>query len=182
VENLNQYLFLLINNFAGHNSTLDYFIVSLGEYTPYIFILFEIYLYFYLKLKDEALFGFYSMLLALSFSKIVSIFYIHNRPFVDNIGVVLSQHKADSSFPSDHTTFVASIAISLLFFKPTRKYGYGLLILALFSGIARIYEGVHYTFDILFAFVIAFVSAYIIYILHNKLIFINRWIIKIIKK
>jgi len=176
MQSFNQELFLFINSFANLNTTIDSVFIAIAEYMPYFFIIFEVVLYFILKLKDEAMFAFTSMLMALSFSKIISIFYIHNRPFVDNLGVTLSSHAPDSSFPSDHTTFMASIAISLFFYKKSKKLSIILIFLALISGLARVYEGVHYPFDILGAFIIAFVSSYIIFKINNKLQIINNFI------
>ena len=177
---MNEKLFLMINNFAGHNHFLDLLGIFLAKGMPYFFILVEIYLYFIAKHKKEALFAFYSVVVALTISFLVSLVYIHNRPFMDNLGVALIHHKADTSFPSDHTTFLFAIAWSFMFFKV--RFWSMFLILALFGGLARVYVGVHYPFDILGGIVIGLVGASIIYILRERLEKINEIVLMIENK
>ena len=91
-----------------------------------------------MSIYNLEIFAFYSVVLAIIISKTIGVFYYHNRPFVDNLGVQLIKHKADSSFPSDHTTFLFAIAFSYLFFK-VKKLAVISLILAFLGGIARVY-------------------------------------------
>ena len=175
---INQDLFLFINSFALQNDILDIMMITIADNMPYLFIIIEFYLYFIIKYKDEAMYAFTSVLAGLSISKIISLFYEHNRPFVDNLGVTISEHAPDSSFPSDHTTFMLSIAFSLIFFKKTKKLGFSLLILGLIGGFARVFEGVHYPFDIIGALLTAMIGVFIILKLQNKLQPINDFISK----
>jgi len=179
---INQDIFLLINNFANQNSTLDTIAIYTAKLSPFVFIAIEIILFFILKLKNEAIFAFYSMILALIFSKITSLFYYHNRPFVDELGTTLVEHLPDSSFPSDHTTFMMAIVISFLFYTKSKKYFYLFFTVALLGGISRIFVGVHYPFDILSAILIAIVSSIIVYKLSYKLLFVNKYILDIESK
>jgi len=158
---MNENLFLLINQFAGKNHILDLVMISLAKGMPYLFILIEIYLYFFTKKKNEAIFAFYSVVLSLIISGIISIFYFHNRPFMDNLGTLLIHHKPDTSFPSDHTTFLFAIAWSFMLFR-VRFWGL-FLILAFLGGIARVYVGVHYPYDILGGIGVGFVGAFIVF-------------------
>jgi undecaprenyl-diphosphatase len=75
-----------------------------------------------------------------------------------------------------------AIVISFLFYEKTKKIFYLFFFIALLGGIARIYVGVHYPFDILFAIFIGFISSYIIYKISNKLISINKYILDIESK
>ncbi len=175
---LNQEIFLIINSYALQNNTLDMIMVTIANNMPYLFIAIEVYLYFVVKYKDEAMYAFTSVLVGMSISKIISLFYEHNRPFVDNIGVTLTTHAPDSSFPSDHTTFMLSIAIGLIFFQRTKVLGYILLVMGLIGGFARVFEGVHYPFDIVGALITAFIGGVIVYKLKNKLQPINNFISK----
>ncbi len=176
---MNEKLFLFINSFAGHYHIFDEIGVFLANGTPYIFILVEIFLYFFIKKKKIALFAFYSTIVALLINQMIGFFYFHNRPFMDSIGTILIYHKAENSFPSDHTTFLFAIAFSFIFFKLDRIFEIFLLILALFGGIARVYVGAHYPFDIAGGIVTGFVGAFIVYIFRNKFEYINNWILKI---
>ena len=110
---MNETLFLYINSFAGNNHILDLFFMISAKAMPYIFIGIEVWLYFIAKRKKEAIFAFYSVLVGLFISQIIGIFYFHNRPFMDNIGHSIGFHIAENSFPSDHTTFIFSIAFSI---------------------------------------------------------------------
>ena len=177
---MNETLFLIINNLAGKSHILDILAISLSKGMPYIFILVEIYLYFIAKKKKETLFAFYSVIISLGISFLISLVYFHNRPFMDNLGTMLITHKAETSFPSDHTTFLFAIAWSFMFFRV--KFWSLFLVLALFGGVARIYVGVHYPFDILGGIVIGLVGASLIYIFREKLEKLNEIIFMVENK
>jgi len=49
---MNKTLFLEINSFAGHSHILDLFFIGCAEFMPYIFILAEVYLYFFANRKN----------------------------------------------------------------------------------------------------------------------------------
>jgi len=174
---MNQELFLMINSLAGKNEVLDILGISLANSMPYIFIVLEIYLYFIVKKKNEAIFAFYSVVVSLGLNFIISLFYFHNRPFMDNLGVMLIQHTPENSFPSDHTTFLFAISFSLVFSKI--KYSYILLFFALLGGMARVYVGVHYPFDILGGIFSGLFGATLIYFFKDRLLFLNQFIFKI---
>ncbi|GAH13048.1 unnamed protein product, partial [marine sediment metagenome] len=53
-----------------------------------------------------------------------------------------------TSFPSTHTIFVFSVAISL-WLSSLKKLAWPLFILAILIGLSRIAVGVHYPFDII---------------------------------
>jgi len=177
---MNENLFLMINSLAGKSHILDLLAISLAKGMPYFFILVEIYLYFVAKKKKEAVFAFYSVIISLGISFLISLFYTHNRPFMDNLGVALIHHKAETSFPSDHTTFLFAIAWSFVFFK-VRFWGV-FLVLAFLGGITRVYTGVHYPFDILGGMVVGLIGAGIIYIFRQKLEKLNEFIFMIENK
>ena len=178
---MNETLFLYINSFAGNNHILDLFFIISAKAMPYIFIGIEVWLYFIAKRKTEAIFAFYSVVIGLFISQIIGIFYFHNRPFMDNLGVQLIHHQAENSFPSDHTTFLFAIAFSYLFFK-LKKLAVISLILAFLGGIARVYVGVHYPFDIMGGIFVGFVASFIVFLLKDRLEFANEIIFKIEKK
>ncbi len=178
---MNQELFLYINAFAGKNQYLDAIGIGLGEYFPYLLITLVVYLYFVMQHKNETIFAFLSTILALSISRIIGLLYFHNRPFMDNIGVTLKEHIADSSFPSDHTTFVFAVIGALLLFKSTRKIGAILLPFGIISSFLRVFEGVHYPLDIVAGIVVGVMSALIVYQLRYRLFVINGVILKIEK-
>jgi undecaprenyl-diphosphatase len=179
---MNEKLFILINQFAGINSFLDKFNITLAEYTPYFFIL--ILFYFWFKptknnsthknfFKNITLFAGYSAILGIIINRIISFFYFHPRPFMENLGTSLIEHTAESSFPSDHTTFMLAIAFVFVYSSSTKKIGLYLIMLGILSGFARIFTGLHFPMDILGSLIIACVSATIIFQLKNNLKKIN---------
>ena len=181
---LNQYLFLLINHIAEKNYWLDVSMIAIAEYTPYFFLLILIFYWFYKrgKFQDTVLYAGYSAVLGLFVNRIISLAYGHNRPFVDGLGKNLVPHIPDSSFPSDHTTFVLCIAITFFLFQKTRVLGFFLFFIGFVSGIARVFVGVHYPFDVFGSLAVALLSAVIIFLYRKMLMPINRIMIAINRK
>ena len=173
-------IFLAINHFAGNSTVIDKLGIFTAEYLPFIFILFLIYLWFNKhKNKEFALYSGYSAILGISLNFFITLFYFHPRPFMDKIGTLLINHLPETSFPSDHTTFMLSIAFMLLYFQETRKAGIILTILGILGGISRIFCGVHYPFDIVGSVFVALVSSYVIFMFRKKLQSFNNLIISL---
>ena len=181
MENLNQKWFLFINSFATKNHTLDFLMIMIAKSLPYFFIALLLYLWFTNK-KNEALFAGFSTSLGVGINLAIGLFYFHNRPFMDNLGVGLLFHKAENSFPSDHTTFVLAISLMLLTFKTTKILGVVTTIFALWCGVARIYLGVHYPFDIIGSIFVSSIAVITITILKSRFLNLNRLIISILIK
>jgi len=139
-------------------------------------------LYFIFKKKNIAIFAFFSMVLALGINQVIGLFYFHNRPFMDGLGTTLVHHVAESSFPSDHTTFMFGIAIFIYVSMKNKILGQILLVLALIGGMSRVFIGVHYPFDIMGSIITATIASMIIYRFHDKLQAINNIIFKIENK
>jgi len=115
---LNIRIFYKINNFAGENLIFDKFMIIIAKYLPFVFILFLLFLW--LKKRQErgfVLYSGYSAILGIFMNFFISCFYFHPRPFMENNGKILINHSPDTSFPSNHTTFMLSIAFVLLYFK-----------------------------------------------------------------
>lgn len=81
----------------------------------------------------------------------------HPRPFMIGLGHSYLQHASDSSFPSDHATVFASVALTMLLH---RLWSVG--IATLFAGLvvawARVFVGVHFPLDMAAAAEVACVS------------------------
>ena len=182
LENLNKELFLLINHFAGQNTIIDKLSIVVAEYLPIVFILLLLYLWFKTdKFKKEVLYSGYSALFWLFLNFIISQLYFHPRPFMDKIWNNIFFHIPETSFPSDHTTFMLAIAIQLLFFAKTRIIWTVLILLALIWGSSRVFIGIHYPFDILGSILTALLSATIIYNFWEKLSLLNNFIYEVDK-
>ena len=181
LHQLNVRIFNLINQFAGQNNFLDNITIGVAKYMPYIFILVLLYLWFKKdnKTKNITLYASYSAILGILLNFVIALFYFHPRPFMDKVGTILIDHTPETSFPSDHTTFMLALSFMFLSFKETRNIGIILSILGILGGISRIYCGVHYPFDIFGSFLIAMFSSYIIFLFRNKLQGLNNFIINL---
>lgn len=179
LEELNQGLFLSINGIANKIAWLDNLAILSAEYLPFAFIGVLLYLWFAGKPngKESSLYSGYTVLLALSISWVIGTFYYHARPFVDGLGTTLINHDPDASFPSDHTTFLISIALTLTLIKETQKLGTVLCLLATIGGLSRVFCGVHYPFDILGSLLISSIASCTILYFRNRLTTLNQFII-----
>ncbi|MET9359720.1 phosphatase PAP2 family protein [Streptomyces sp. NPDC006632] len=66
----------------------------------------------------------------------------------------------DYAFPSNHTTVVAAAAVALFFVD--RRLGAAATMAALVMGASRVYVGAHYPHDVLVAFVVGGVVAFVV--------------------
>ena len=176
-EQVNNAIFMAINGFAGKNCFLDLLMVLFAKYMIFLFIILVFYLWFLKKSKNETLFSLYSLILGLFTNFMISRFYFHARPFMLGLGTKMINHGPSSSFPSDHTTFMLSIAFMLLYFKKTRVYGVIFSILGLIGGFARVYCGVHFPFDIFGSILVSIFSSIVIFLFRQKLDKINKKVI-----
>jgi undecaprenyl-diphosphatase len=87
-------------------------------------------------------------LLSLATTSLIQHFYVHPRPFVERQDVILLlNHSADASFPSEHAVVAFSLAGAALWSRRLILAS-GLLVAAGALGFARIYTGLHYPADI----------------------------------
>ena len=108
---------------------------------------------------------------------IVSAGYDHPRPFVNRTGVVLLiNHGADPSFPSDHATVAFALAAAMGLYRP--RFGIVLLRLALLIGFARVFVGVHYPGDIAGGAVIGIGAAFAVWIARPLFLWLDRTIVQ----
>lgn len=83
----------------------------------------------------------------------------HARPFVLGLGQAFFVHKPTSSFPSNHTIIIATLAFTLIFDRRWAGWGYATLLLAAVVGLSRVYLGVHFPLDIAGGLLLAPVAA-----------------------
>lgn len=180
MEEFNVSAFLFINQYAGKSTILDAILIGTAEVMPYIFMLVMLYLWFDVNIerKRSSLNSGLSVLLGMLTSYVISLFYYHSRPFVDNLGTQLVEHAPDSSFPSDHTTFIFSISVMLLFNNSTKTIGAILCSLSLISGLSRVFVGVHFPLDILGAILVAIFSSVVVFKLQNKTRFLLNYLVQ----
>lgn len=184
LEEINYSLFQGINKFAGYNPILDATAELTAEYLPFLFILLMMY-YWFFKKDDTSRINLlsvgWSTLLALLVNFLITLFYFHPRPFMVHIGKLLIPHVPETSFPSDHATFMFSIAFMLITFDEFRTTGIILSIFALIGGIARVFVGVHFPFDIAGSIGVSLISSIIIYALKDMFLPMNKRLVEFYK-
>jgi undecaprenyl-diphosphatase len=161
MEDVNVSAFLLINQHAGESAWLDALAIAAAEAMPYVFILVLVLLWLSPQpaRKKASLKAGGAVLLGMGASYAVSLVYFHPRPFMQDLGNGLLAHAPDASFPSDHTTFLFSIAFVLAIESRTRALGVVLLGLSAVGGLSRVFVGVHFPLDILGAALVGLLAA-----------------------
>ncbi len=164
---INVHIFRLINSLAGKNPYLDAFMIFSAQFIILAAPLALLILWFRKERKFTA-FVMLDIAISLLVSIIIGHLYYIPRPFVMNLTTPLIHHAPDSSFPSEHTVIMLSLALPFFFF---RRYRWGtiLLLLSILVGFARIYCGVHYPFDILGSFLVSLIVTYILSVFREEL-------------
>lgn len=137
-------------------------IILVAKYLYLVSVLLAVYYWLRLPGPDKRRMGLLAVItlpLALIIGKIASHFISDPRPFVVLHVQPLLAHAADNGFPSDHTLLTMTLAA--IVFVLNKKWGVGLVVIALLVGVSRILALVHHPLDILGSTVIAIVATYI---------------------
>ncbi|VVB59833.1 PAP2 superfamily protein [uncultured archaeon] len=178
MTDLNLALFYIINGPAGKSPVLDTAAIFTANYLLYIFLIYLAYLWFARsKYRQEILFAGYAAILGLGLNFIITLFYFHPRPFMIPVGTLLIAHAPETSFPSDHTTFMFAVSLMFLTFKDFRSKGAVLFVLAFIGGLARVYAGLHFPMDIAGSLVVALISVGLLSFLKQYLVHVNQVLI-----
>jgi undecaprenyl-diphosphatase len=180
---MNYSLFQSINNLAGQSHFIDSLMIFCANNIVWVMLVVLTALWLTGRPDNQKL-VFYSCLTA-AVSLLIAAFVIspsvnHTRPFVGHTIHQLIPHVPDASFPSDHATFAFAVAFTLLFAK--RRTGIVMLALAVLTGFARVFVGVHYPADILGALVLSLLVGYIVMKLSGRLEALPLFFIRIYRK
>lgn len=163
---MNLYLFNLIHNLAGEWWSLDLIAIFFAKYLGYFLILAAIILIFKEKKSQNKIYFLSFTILSLILSRgiiaeIVKFFSHQARPFaVLNFNPLINANGVDMSFPSGHAAFYFALALPIFFLD--KKAGYWFFGGATIMGIARIFIGVHWPFDILAGVAIGILSGLLV--------------------
>lgn len=151
MEHFNQVAFLFIHQFAGRSVLLDDTGIFLAKYLPYLMgAAFLIFCYYQAGTRRK-IYLFCEGAIAVMLSRgivteVIRFFYHHQRPFSFYNFTPLIQ-EAGWSLPSGHMAFFFALATTLWY--ANRKWGGIYFALTAVVGIARIYDGVHWPYDII---------------------------------
>lgn len=167
---MNQSLFQFIHQFAGHSALLDHVGIFFANYLPYLLAAAFLVLAAYEPGLRKKLYLFAEGAIAVMLSRgllteIIRFFYHHERPFAFyNFTPLIGE--SGSSFPSGHMTFF--FALAAVVWYANRRWGWWFLGLSFAVGIARIYVGVHWPFDIFGGIVIGIACGMFVHRLLKK--------------
>lgn len=137
--------------------------------------------------KNNLLFMFYSVILAILINLIIQHFFHFSRPekVLEWVWKLLLNHIPDASFPSDHAS-VSFAFLTALFLANYKKIWYIFAIFVIWMNFSRVILWVHWPFDIIVWALIWVLSAFITFNFFKKSKFftsLNKFIIfKIMKK
>ncbi len=154
LANLDWNLFLAINHQAGKAVWLDKLGIFLAAYAFVLFVLPFIALWFWpapaqlRRLRQRHLVNAtVATVGALLAAHLIGLVFFRPRPFMVHSVTELVAHASDTSFPSDHATFVFAVVVGLWPVLGTSRWLW--LALAAAIGVARVFVGVHYPSDVL---------------------------------
>ena len=161
MERVNQIVFNFIHQFAGRSHFVDGTAVFFAEYLPYLMVFAFLLLAYYQKGTRRKIYLFCEGAIAVMLSRgivveLIRLFYHHERPFSFYQFVPLIP-EGGWSFPSGHAAWF--FALSMTVWYVNRKWGIGYFALSVIMGIARIYAGVHWPYDVLSGIVVGVLSA-----------------------
>ncbi len=172
----NLWIFELINGYSHHSLLLDWTGILLADFVAYAIALLGIVVYFYPRHRRAhhrrmIMVALASGLFARFVIKsIIVLFYQAPRPFVALSDVtpliLVPRIEQFQSFPSGHALFFFACSTAVVFFN--KKLGIALLIASALMGIARIFCGVHWPYDIVWGAIIGVGSGCCIYALYAR--------------
>ncbi len=148
-------LFRSINDYANDTTLIGKSLVYASAWSDYFFFLSLVAFLFY-RFR-MALYGFAAAGFTVVVSRLISLFYYRDRPFVEFEVNQLLYHIESNSFPSDHAAAAVAIAVMLRLFS--RRVGNLYLVLAAIVCFSRVWIGVHYPFDVLVGIVVGIAAA-----------------------
>jgi undecaprenyl-diphosphatase len=163
LRNLDKNIFSAINDLSRQSPVWDYVGIFISEYVIFIiaFLVMGYGVWRYVRRVDPGWeFSLKAIVAAGVAGSVKFIFqYVHFRARPEeSLGVEPLVGSFDPvAFPSRHTSIAFAFAVFVFFYN--KKLGYLLVTLAFLVGLARIYVGLHFPFDVLGGIVAGVLSA-----------------------
>lgn len=154
-----------------HNRFFDLFfefVSFLGEQYVYIVVITFIYWLYDKKMGEMIALTFGISAVANNYLKEI---IGAQRPFEkygDRVRLLRAETATGNSFPSGHTMNFTAALFSLAFYKKKRNLFMAALLLGLLMGLSRMYLGVHFLEDVVFAIALGSLTAYLVHVLYQK--------------
>lgn len=110
--------------------------------------------------RAAALVAVQTLAVGMACNLLIGMFFMHPRPFMIPLGHTYLAHAPETSFPSDHAMVFFAVGLGLCLYR--RILGAVLMGLGLAVGVARIYLGVHFPFDIVGSLLVAVASYWLV--------------------
>lgn len=163
MENWNHNLFLLINAGSEPSPAALLFATFLAQWLIYGVPVLLVFLWVkggHMERK-AAVSAALTVGVALVIGQMIIGVWPHPRPFMIGLGHQLLEHKAESSFPSDHATVFFALGFGLML-AGLRQLGGSVLLAGILVGWARVFLGVHFPLDIIGAGLLALPTAWLL--------------------
>lgn len=149
-----------INGLVGSHFGFDFFMDFIARFGHLFFVLYGLWLWFGGSGEDRerrracALSALSGVVLCSVISFVIGKIWNRPRPFVRDGRIWnFTGHKANASFPSNHTMNSAVITLSL--FHDRMPFRWGMAALSALLAFSRVFAGIHYVTDLLGGFAIA---------------------------
>lgn len=155
-------IFEAVHQLSESLSALNPVMRFLSQKAEYVFYL-GIIIYWFIRGRENkkmVVVALSSACVALGLGTILSHFFYRDRPFVQYAIQPLIEHAANASFPSDHS--IGSFVIATAIFLYRKKEGSVWLLLAGLISFSRIWNGVHFPFDVITGALLGIISAILV--------------------
>lgn len=154
-------LFHLLNASLAPGQGMLLFLDIVAQDTPYIVLAMLGLVWFVAgnEVRRSLMAGGVSLAIGLAVNfAIAAVIYVP-RPFEAGFGHTFLAHAPETSFPSDHATFLWSLGLGLLVTRRLRWLGFIVSLVGAATAWARVYLGVHFPLDMLASLLISLAAA-----------------------